>query len=38
MCLLFDVNVRIALLDADHSLHARAIEWVGAHGKTDATG
>jgi toxin-antitoxin system PIN domain toxin len=24
---LLDVNVLIALLDADHSLHARAIEW-----------
>jgi hypothetical protein len=26
---LLDVNVLIALLDADHSLHPRAIEWFG---------
>ena len=25
-----DVNVLIALLDADHSMHRRAIEWFGA--------
>ena len=25
---LLDVNVLIALLDADHSLHARAMEWL----------
>jgi hypothetical protein len=28
---LLDVNVLIALLDADHSLHARAREWFGRH-------
>ena len=28
---LLDVNVLIALLDADHSLHERAIEWFEAH-------
>lgn len=28
---LLDVNVLIALLDADHSLHQRAIEWFRAH-------
>ena len=27
MRVLLDVNVLIALLDADHSLHARALEW-----------
>jgi toxin-antitoxin system PIN domain toxin len=30
---LLDVNVLIALLDADHSLHARAIEWFGIHAR-----
>ena len=30
---LLDVNVLIALLDADHSLHATAVEWFGIHGK-----
>jgi hypothetical protein len=30
---LLDVNVLIALLDADHSLHARAIEWFSGHAK-----
>jgi toxin-antitoxin system PIN domain toxin len=28
---LLDVNVLIALLDADHSLHARATEWFTGH-------
>ena len=28
---LLDVNVLIALLDADHSLHERAIEWFGSN-------
>ncbi len=28
---LLDVNVLIALLDSDHSLHARAAEWFGSH-------
>ena len=28
---LLDVNVLIALLDADHSLHARATEWFADH-------
>ena len=28
---LLDVNVLIALLDADHSLHQRAREWFGEH-------
>ncbi|MCC6474499.1 MAG: VapC toxin family PIN domain ribonuclease [Burkholderiales bacterium] len=28
---LLDVNVLIALLDADHSLHARATQWFAAH-------
>lgn len=28
---LLDVNVLIALLDADHSLHAQAIEWFAGH-------
>lgn len=28
---LLDVNVLIALLDADHSLHASALEWFGSH-------
>jgi len=31
---LLDVNVLIALLDADHSLHARAAEWFGSHART----
>jgi toxin-antitoxin system PIN domain toxin len=31
---LFDINVLIALLDADHSLHQRATEWFAAHAKT----
>ena len=30
---LLDVNVLIALLDADHSLHARATEWFANHGR-----
>ena len=30
---LLDVNVLIALLDADHSLHARAAEWFGSHAR-----
>ena len=30
---LLDVNVLIALLDADHSLHARATEWLAGHVK-----
>src|SRR5512132_2821591 len=32
---LLDVNVLIALLDADHSLHARATEWFASHGRAD---
>ena len=28
---LLDVNVLIALLDADHSLHARASQWFGSY-------
>jgi toxin-antitoxin system PIN domain toxin len=28
---LLDVNVLISLLDADHSLHARATKWFAAH-------
>ena len=28
-----DVNVLIALLDADHSLHARATQWFGEHAR-----
>jgi len=28
---LLDVNVLIALLDADHSLHGRATQWLGDH-------
>jgi toxin-antitoxin system PIN domain toxin len=31
---LLDVNVLIALLDADHSLHARATEWFTSHART----
>lgn len=30
---LLDVNVLIALLDADHTLHARATAWFGANAK-----
>jgi toxin-antitoxin system PIN domain toxin len=30
---LLDVNVLIALLDADHSLHGRAMQWFGSHVK-----
>lgn len=30
---LLDVNVLIALLDADHSLHTRATQWFAAHAK-----
>lgn len=30
---LLDVNVLIALLDADHSLHVRATQWFGAHAR-----
>lgn len=30
---LLDVNVLIALLDADHSLHSRAIEWFAGHAR-----
>lgn len=30
---LLDVNVLIALLDADHSLHAPALAWFANHGK-----
>jgi toxin-antitoxin system PIN domain toxin len=29
---LFDVNVLVALFDADHSLHARAFGWFADHG------
>jgi uncharacterized protein len=28
---IFDVNVLIALLDADHTSHARALQWFGGH-------
>jgi toxin-antitoxin system PIN domain toxin len=31
---LLDVNVLIALLDADHSLHARATQWFAGHGRS----
>lgn len=31
---LLDVNVLIALLDADHSLHARATQWFAAHARS----
>jgi uncharacterized protein len=30
---LLDVNVLIALLDVDHSLHERAFEWFGVHAR-----
>jgi len=30
---LLDVNVLIALLDADHSLHARATKWFAGHAR-----
>lgn len=30
---LLDVNVLIALLDADHSMHARATEWFASHAR-----
>ena len=30
---LFDVNVLIALFDADHSLHARATQWFAGHAR-----
>ena len=30
---LLDVNVLIALLDADHSLHARATTWFASHAR-----
>ena len=33
MSALLDVNVLIALLDADHSLHARATQWFTAHAR-----
>ena len=31
---LLDVNVLIALLDADHALHERASTWFGAHARS----
>ncbi len=31
---LLDVNVLIALLDADHSLHARATQWLARHARS----
>ena len=31
---LLDVNVLIALLDADHSLHERATKWFGTHARS----
>ncbi len=31
---LLDVNVLIALLDADHALHARATEWFAEHARS----
>ena len=31
---LLDVNVLIALLDADHSLHARAMEWFAGQARS----
>lgn len=33
MSALLDVNVLIALLDADHSLHARATQWFTEHAR-----
>ena len=30
---LLDVNVLIALLDQDHSLHVRARDWYGTHAR-----
>jgi len=30
---LLDVNVLIALLDADHSLHGHATQWFGSHAR-----
>src|SRR2546423_13977828 len=30
---LLDVNVLIALLDSDHTLHARATKWFTSHGR-----
>jgi hypothetical protein len=30
---LLGVNVLIALLDADHSLHVRAVKWFGSHAR-----
>ena len=30
---MLDVNVLIALLDADHSLHSRAVEWLATNGR-----
>jgi uncharacterized protein len=30
---LLDVNVLIALLDSDHSLHVRAMEWFAGHAR-----
>jgi toxin-antitoxin system PIN domain toxin len=30
---LLDVNVLIALLDADHSLHSRAADWLATNGR-----
>ena len=31
---LLDVNILIALLDTDHVLHVRAVEWFTTHGKS----
>lgn len=31
---LLDVNVLIALLDADHALHGRATQWFAEHGRS----
>ena len=31
---LLDVNVLVALLDADHSSHVRATQWFGSHART----
>jgi len=33
MAALLDVNVLIALLDSDHSLHERAVDWFSSHAK-----